>query len=109
MSIDLESTEQPFHWLDSVFVSPCSERHDALERAPHLTPRRGDLHDGLVYDAVRVRLIEVGEAVKSIDPTLGEALPACASDDIQVFVPGTGLGVVDPIDGSSGRKWERAC
>jgi uncharacterized protein with HEPN domain len=22
---------------------------------------RGDLHDGLVYDAVRVRLIEIGE------------------------------------------------
>ena len=29
---------------------------------------RGDISDGLVYDAVRVRLIEVGEAVKSIDP-----------------------------------------
>lgn len=34
----------------------------------HLT--RGDLHDGLVYDAVRVRLIEIGEAVKSIDSAL---------------------------------------
>lgn len=34
----------------------------------HLT--RGDLHDGLVYDAVRVRLIEIGEAVKGIDPDL---------------------------------------
>jgi uncharacterized protein with HEPN domain len=29
---------------------------------------RGGLEDGLVYDAVRVRLIEIGEAVKSIDP-----------------------------------------
>lgn len=27
---------------------------------------RGDLSDGLVYDAVRVRLIEIGEAVKAI-------------------------------------------
>lgn len=34
----------------------------------HLT--RGDLHDGLVYDAVRVRLIEIGEAVKAIDSAL---------------------------------------
>lgn len=34
---------------------------DAISR--HLT--RGDLHDGLVYDAVRVRLIEIGEAVKA--------------------------------------------
>lgn len=32
---------------------------------------RGDLHDGLVFDAVRVRLIEIGEAVKA-----GQTLPA---------------------------------
>jgi uncharacterized protein with HEPN domain len=31
---------------------------------------RGGLDDGLVFDAVRVRLIEIGEAVKAIDPTL---------------------------------------
>lgn len=36
--------------------------------ASHL--RRGRLDDGLVFDAVRVRLIEVGEAVKDIDPDL---------------------------------------
>ena len=29
---------------------------------------RGGLDDGLVYDAVRVRLIEIGEAVKDIAP-----------------------------------------
>lgn len=28
--------------------------------------QRGDLSDGLVYDAVRVRLIEIGAAVKSL-------------------------------------------
>lgn len=27
---------------------------------------RGDLDDGLVFDAVRVRLIEIGEAVKAL-------------------------------------------
>jgi uncharacterized protein with HEPN domain len=32
--------------------------------------QRGDLDDGLVFDAVRVRLIEIGEAVKAIDPDL---------------------------------------
>ena len=32
--------------------------------------RRGDLADGLVFDAVRVRLIEIGEAVKSMSPDL---------------------------------------
>lgn len=35
---------------------------DAISR--HL--ERGDLHDGLVFDAVRVRLIEIGEAVKGL-------------------------------------------
>ncbi len=36
--------------------------------AAHL--ERGDLSDGLVFDAVRVRLIEIGEAVKDLPPTL---------------------------------------
>jgi uncharacterized protein with HEPN domain len=31
---------------------------------------RGDLSDGLVFDAVRVRLIEIGEAVKGVDSAL---------------------------------------
>jgi len=34
----------------------------------HLT--RGDLSDGLVFDAVRVRLIEIGEAVKALPAEL---------------------------------------
>ncbi len=36
---------------------------------------RGDLSDGLVFDAVRLRLIEVGEAVKGLTPALTEAEP----------------------------------
>lgn len=36
---------------------------------------RGGLSDGLVYDAVRVRLIEIGEAVKGIRPDLLEDAP----------------------------------
>ena len=32
--------------------------------------RRGDISDGLVFDAVRVRLIEIGEAMKQISPDL---------------------------------------
>jgi uncharacterized protein with HEPN domain len=31
---------------------------------------KGDLSDGLVYDAVRIRLVEIGEAVKGISPDL---------------------------------------
>jgi len=29
---------------------------------------RGDLSDGLIFDAVRLRLIEIGEAVKRLSP-----------------------------------------
>lgn len=36
---------------------------------------RGDLHDGLVYDAVRVRLIEIGEAVKGLPPDVLAGAP----------------------------------
>jgi uncharacterized protein with HEPN domain len=41
----------------------------------HLT--KGDLNQGLVYDAVRVRLIEIGEAVKGIDPGTAQAGTRC--------------------------------
>ena len=36
---------------------------------------RGGLDDGLVFDAVRVRLIEIGEAVRAISPELLEREP----------------------------------
>lgn len=39
---------------------------------------RGDLFDGLVYDAVRVRLIEIGEAVKAINSDLLDSEPDIA-------------------------------
>lgn len=38
--------------------------------AIHAHLQRGDLSDGLVFDAVRVRLIEIGEAVKSLPADL---------------------------------------
>lgn len=39
------------------------------------TSTRGDLSDGLIFDAVRVRLIEIGEAVKLLDPNLVASEP----------------------------------
>lgn len=39
----------------------------------HLT--KGDLDEGLIYDAVRVRLIEIGEAVKGISTELLDTEP----------------------------------
>ena len=48
--------------------------------ADHL--QRGDLEDGLVFDAVRVRLIEIGEAVKAVDAQLLAEEPAIAWIDV---------------------------
>jgi uncharacterized protein with HEPN domain len=39
----------------------------------HLT--RGDLHDGLIFDAVRIRLLEIGEAVKALPTELLDTEP----------------------------------
>lgn len=36
---------------------------------------RGELTDDLVFDAVRIRLVEIGEAVKSLSATLIETEP----------------------------------
>ncbi len=44
----------------------------AAIEAIHAHLQRGDLSDGLVLDAVRVRLIEIGEAVKSLPTDLLE-------------------------------------
>ena len=43
---------------------------------------RGDLSDGLIFDAVRVRLIEIGEAIKSLPSELLETQPDLPWDDI---------------------------
>ena len=43
---------------------------------------RGDLSDGLVYDAVRVRLIEIGEAAKSIPAEVVATEPGTPWRDI---------------------------
>lgn len=48
--------------------------------AAHL--ERGPLTDGLVYDAVRIRLIEIGEAVKGVDEGLLSSEPAVPWADV---------------------------
>lgn len=53
------------------------EASDAISR--HLL--RGDFSDELVIDAVRVRLIEIGESVKEIDPNVLKLEPAVAWRD----------------------------
>ena len=43
---------------------------------------RGDLSDGLVFDAVRLRLIEIGEAVKRLSPELLASEPDLPWEEI---------------------------
>jgi uncharacterized protein with HEPN domain len=43
---------------------------------------RGDLSDGLVFDGIRMRLIEIGEAVKRISPATLASEPDIPWEDI---------------------------
>jgi uncharacterized protein with HEPN domain len=36
---------------------------------------RGSLSDGLIFDAIRIRLLEIGEAVKALSPALLDRQP----------------------------------
>jgi uncharacterized protein with HEPN domain len=38
--------------------------------------QRGDLSDGLVFDAIRIRLLEIGEAVKALPDELLDSQPS---------------------------------
>jgi uncharacterized protein with HEPN domain len=54
---------------------------DAIE-AIHGHVARGDLEDGLIFDAVRVRLIEIGEAIKALPEELLNSEPGHPWTDI---------------------------
>ncbi len=49
---------------------------DAAIDAIHSHLRRGNLSDGLVLDAVRIRLLEIGEAVKALPAELLSSQPS---------------------------------
>lgn len=52
-------------------LAACGAVQQHLRRGPENDP----LSDGLVFDAVRVRLIEIGEAVRDLGDTVREAEP----------------------------------
>ena len=54
----------------------------ASVRAIRAHLERGGLADGLVFDAVRVRLIEIGEAVRAVDPELLAREPSIPWADV---------------------------
>ena len=77
--------------LDSARLADIEDAIGAIHE--HL--ERGDLRDGLIYDAVRVRLIEIGEAVKAISPELLDEAPGIPWSAIALELPGfRGHGVM---------------
>lgn len=50
--------------------------------AIHSYVQRGAITDGLVFDAVRIRLVEIGEAVKGISPDVLAAEPSIPWSEI---------------------------
>jgi uncharacterized protein with HEPN domain len=56
---------------DSVWLADILDAIDAI--ATYLA--EGDLRQGMVYDACRARLIEIGEAVKNINPDVLATAP----------------------------------
>ena len=54
---------------------------DAIQ-AIRVYQERGELSDGLVFDAVRPRLIEIGEAVKRLNPELLASEPDLPWEEI---------------------------
>ena len=55
---------------------------DAAITAIRVHLARGELSDGLVFDAVRIRLLEIGEAVKAISPSLLASEPGIPWNNI---------------------------
>ena len=51
--------------------------------AIHQHLERGELSDGLIFDAIRVRLIEIGEPVKALSTTLLASEPAVPWNRLQ--------------------------
>ncbi len=58
-----------------------SDIEDAIDAINEYVAR-GNLHDGVVYDACRARLMEIGEAVKHLNPLLLDAAPDIAWNQI---------------------------
>ena len=51
--------------------------------AIHQHLERGELSDGLIFDAIRVRLIEIGEPVKALSTNLLASEPAVPWNRLQ--------------------------
>jgi uncharacterized protein with HEPN domain len=49
--------------------------------------QRGDLSDGLIFDAVRIRLLEIGEAVKALPDDLLATQPPCLPTSGETLAP----------------------
>lgn len=62
-------------------LEPLADIHEAVA-AIRSHVARGDLSHGLIFDAVRVRLIEIGEAIKPLPAELPDTEPGTPWTDI---------------------------
>ena len=63
---------------------PDTRLQDVLDAAEAIARHldAGSLHDGLVFDAVRMRLLEIGEAVEALPATVVSREPDIAWRDV---------------------------
>jgi hypothetical protein len=86
-----------------------ASRHRGGHRCDRRTPDpEGDLRHGLVYYTVRVRLIEIGEAVKGIRPDLLAEMPEVPWSEIARMRAHLAHRYFDTDRHRSGRRRQRA-
>ena len=69
----------------------------------------GDLHDGVVYDACRARPMEIGEAVKHVDPDLLSASPTSRGARLRECATSSCTTITTPTSRSSNPSLSNGC
>ncbi len=71
--------------------------------------RRGDLSDGLVFDAARIRLVEIGEAVQALPEDLLATQPSIPWRQIAACATTPPTGTSTPLTQSCRPPSRRTC
>jgi uncharacterized protein with HEPN domain len=71
--------------------------------------QRGDLSDGLIFDAVRIRLLEIGEAVKALPDDLLATQPSVPWRQIARMATTSPTATSTPHTRSCRPPWTETC
>ena len=63
-------------WRCELPGTPAAGRYPGRDRRDPIAHAAGGLSDGLIFDAVRIRLLEIGEAVKALLAELLDTQPS---------------------------------